>query len=49
MVCGMTDQDKEELINRMTLLVTKTDGGLVESLLARLWVNKCIEIVQNYE
>jgi hypothetical protein len=45
----MTEIEKKELINRMMGLVTKTDGGLVDSLIARLWVNKCIEIVDQYE
>jgi len=45
----LTELDKEELISRMVALVTKTDGTLTDSVLARLWVHKCIEIVENYD
>jgi len=45
----LTELDKEELISRMNALVVGTDGTLTNSLIARLWVNKCIQIVENYD
>lgn len=37
---------REELVSQMEMLKYKTDGTLTDSLIAHLWINKCIEIVK---
>lgn len=37
---------REELVKQLEVLKYKVDGTPMESIMAHLWVNKCIEIVR---
>lgn len=37
---------REELVKQLEVLKYKVDGTPMESIMAYLWVNKCIEIVR---
>jgi hypothetical protein len=37
---------REELVKQLEALKYKVDGSPMDSIMAHLWVNKCIEIVR---
>jgi len=37
---------REELVKQLEALKYKVDGSPMESIMAHLWVNKCIEVVR---
>jgi len=42
-------EEKDAIINKMNALLLKPDGSLSDSLMANLWVKKCIEIINQQE
>jgi hypothetical protein len=37
---------REELVKQIEVLKYKVDGTPIDSIIAYLWINKCIEIVK---